>query len=152
MGDMTMHSCMAAALPLLVQRVPTVHLKGVRQLPTDPGSKLNRCSSSSSLPETAWGCPVAPAASQYVPQVHWSSCSQRCHCASCADSSLHVQVTQVSVKPVLTYESFQLYNEFVENIIAVGSYHLEGKTLRILFGECLASGFDWPGDCTAPGG
>eukprot|EP00891_Asterochloris_glomerata_P004170 jgi/Astpho2/4170/Aster-05137 len=45
------------------------------------------------------------------------------------------QVTQVSLKPVLTYESFHLYNEFVNNSIAVGSYHLEGKTLRILFGD-----------------
>ena len=52
----------------------------------------------------------------------------------------YVQVTQVSVKPVLTYESYHLYNDFVKNVIAVGSYHLDGKTLRILFGECAADG------------
>ena len=50
-------------------------------------------------------------------------------------AAFHVQVTQVSVKPVLTHESFYTYNEFVKNIIAVGSYHLEENTLRILFGE-----------------
>ena len=62
-----------------------------------------------------------------------------------------MQVTQVSLKPVLTYESFHLYNEFVNNSIAVGSYHLEGKTLRILFGECSAGGLDCSGDFVAPG-
>ena len=56
------------------------------------------------------------------------------------------------MKPVLTYQSFHLYNEYVKNIIAVGSYHLEGKTLRILFGECLAGGLDCSGDCAGPGG
>ena len=71
MGHRTNHSCMAAALPLVVQRAPAVHLKAVQQLPANslawPGSKLNSCCFRCSHPETAWGFPVAPAASVCAP-------------------------------------------------------------------------------------
>ena len=46
-----------------------------------------------------------------------------------------LQVTQISMKPVLHHEQFTLYNEFVNNVISLGSYHLEGEVMRIFFGE-----------------
>ena len=46
-----------------------------------------------------------------------------------------MQVTHISIKPVLHHEQFNLYNNFVTNVIAVGSYHLDGALMRIFFGE-----------------
>ena len=48
---------------------------------------------------------------------------------------MDVQITHISIKPVLHYEQFNLYNEFVTNVIAVGSYHLDGNLMRVFFGE-----------------
>ena len=44
-------------------------------------------------------------------------------------------VSAVSKDPVLDHEQYFLYNEAVMNVIAVGSYHLSGKHLRILYGD-----------------
>ena len=44
-------------------------------------------------------------------------------------------VAAVSKDPVLNHEDFQLHNAAVENVIAVGSYHLAGRSLRILYGD-----------------
>ena len=46
-----------------------------------------------------------------------------------------MQITHISIKPVLHHEQFNLYNEFVTNVIAVGSYHLDDNLMRIFFGE-----------------
>ncbi len=46
-----------------------------------------------------------------------------------------VQVTRISIKPVLHHEQFTLYNDFVTNVISLGSYHLDGDVMRIFFGE-----------------
>ena len=43
--------------------------------------------------------------------------------------------TAVSKNPVLDHEEYFLYNEAVQNVIAVGSYHLSGRHLRILYGD-----------------
>ena len=49
----------------------------------------------------------------------------------------HFLLTAVSAKPVMTHEDFILHNEAigVENVIAIGSYHLSGSHLRILYGD-----------------
>ena len=44
-------------------------------------------------------------------------------------------IAAVSKEPVLNHEHYYLYNEAVENVIAVGSYHLSGGHLRILYGD-----------------
>lgn len=44
-------------------------------------------------------------------------------------------VAAVSKEPVLNHEDLVLHNEAVENVIAVGSYHLAGRSLRILYGD-----------------
>lgn len=44
-------------------------------------------------------------------------------------------VTAVSEEPVLSHEDYHLHNDLVENVIAVGSYHLSGRHLRILYGD-----------------
>ena len=54
---------------------------------------------------------------------------------SCRALPVAVQVTHISFKPVLHYEQFTLYNEFVTNVISLGSYHLDGDVMRIFFGE-----------------
>ena len=46
-----------------------------------------------------------------------------------------MQITQISIEPVLQHEQFNLYNNFVTNVIAVGSYHLDGNLMRVFFGE-----------------
>ena len=46
-----------------------------------------------------------------------------------------VQVTHISVKPVLHHGQFNLYNQYITNVIALGSYHLDGDVMRIFFGE-----------------
>ncbi|KAL0046150.1 hypothetical protein WJX82_004061 [Trebouxia sp. C0006] len=44
-------------------------------------------------------------------------------------------IAAVSKEPVLNHEDFYLHNEAVQNVIAVGSYHLAGRRLRILYGD-----------------
>ena len=46
-------------------------------------------------------------------------------------------LTAVSAKPVMDHENFVLHNEAigVENVIAIGSYHLSGRYLRMLYGD-----------------
>ncbi len=44
-------------------------------------------------------------------------------------------IAAVSKEPVLNHEDFYLHNEAVQNVIAVGSYHLSGRRLRILYGD-----------------
>lgn len=44
-------------------------------------------------------------------------------------------IAAVSKEPVLSHEDYILHNDAVENVIAVGSYHLSGRTLRILYGD-----------------
>lgn len=44
-------------------------------------------------------------------------------------------VAAVSKEPVLNHEDFYLHNEAVQDVIAVGSYHLSGRHLRILYGD-----------------
>lgn len=44
-------------------------------------------------------------------------------------------VSAISKDPVLDHEQYFLYNEAVLNVIAVGSYHLSGRHLRILYGD-----------------
>ncbi len=44
-------------------------------------------------------------------------------------------VSAVSKDPVLDHEHYYLYNEAVQNVIAVGSYHLAKGHLRILYGD-----------------
>ena len=44
-------------------------------------------------------------------------------------------IAAVSKEPVLNHEDFYLYNGAVQNVIAVGSYHLSGRMLRILYGD-----------------
>jgi len=44
-------------------------------------------------------------------------------------------VAAVSKDPVLNHEDFYLHNVAVQNVIAVGSYHLSGRRLRILYGN-----------------
>ena len=47
----------------------------------------------------------------------------------------HYAIVAVSKEPVLDHENYHLHNELVPNVIAVGSYHLSGRRLRILFGD-----------------
>lgn len=44
-------------------------------------------------------------------------------------------VSAISKDPVLDHEQYFLYNEAVLNVIAVGSYHLAGNHLRVLYGD-----------------
>ncbi|KAL0031621.1 hypothetical protein WJX77_010215 [Trebouxia sp. C0004] len=44
-------------------------------------------------------------------------------------------IAAISKEPVLDHEHYYLYNEAVQNVIAVGSYHLAKGHLRILYGD-----------------
>lgn len=44
-------------------------------------------------------------------------------------------VHAISRQPVLNHENYNLFNEHVQNVMAVGSYHLANGILRILYGE-----------------
>lgn len=44
-------------------------------------------------------------------------------------------ISAISKDPVLDHEHYYLYNEAVQNVIAVGSYHLAKGHLRILYGD-----------------
>ena len=44
-------------------------------------------------------------------------------------------VSAVSQVPILNHEDYILYGDHVQNVIAVGSYHLFDGNLRILYGE-----------------
>ncbi|KAL0049112.1 hypothetical protein WJX82_006790 [Trebouxia sp. C0006] len=44
-------------------------------------------------------------------------------------------ISAISKEPVLDHEHYYLYNEAVQNVIAVGSYHLAKGHLRILYGD-----------------
>lgn len=44
-------------------------------------------------------------------------------------------ISAISKDPVLDHEHYFLYNEAVQNVIAVGSYHLSQGNLRILYGD-----------------
>ena len=44
-------------------------------------------------------------------------------------------ISAVSREPVLNHEHYYLYNDAVQNVMAVGSYHLSEGHLRILYGD-----------------
>ncbi|KAL0019247.1 hypothetical protein WJX79_010983 [Trebouxia sp. C0005] len=44
-------------------------------------------------------------------------------------------ISAISKDPVLDHEHYYLYNEAVQNVIAVGSYHVAKGHLRILYGD-----------------